>query len=145
MDFLSGPDIQFPVFFIIPVMLMAWYYSSTWAMVTAVVMSGVRLIFHWYWHFPAEVFPAVLNTGMRGVVLIAVAFLTGHMALVVRMLRRRVAELEGQMPVCHECGLIRQEDGTWVDLGRLTPKPRPLCPQCEERQYSLNSEPPPAE
>ncbi|WP_069961913.1 hypothetical protein [Lacunisphaera limnophila] len=136
-DFVLGPYIQFPVFFVVPVMLAAWHYNVAWAVLIALAMAGVRFLYHWYWNFPLEVMPATLNTVMRALVLILVAWATARTALLVRRLRKRVEELEAQLPVCKGCGVIRGEDGAWVEVGSLPAKASLHCPTCEEKQYGL--------
>jgi hypothetical protein len=136
-DFCLGPYIQFPVFFVVPVMLIAWYYNTGWAVVVALAMAGGRFLVHWYWKFPMEVMPAAVNTVMRGAVLVVIAYATASTALLVRRLRQRISELEGQLPVCQGCGLIQSTETAWVDAGTLPRKARCLCPACEERRYGI--------
>ena len=45
-DFLSGPIIQFPALFIIPVSLAAWYNGRVWGLALALALPLVRLSFH---------------------------------------------------------------------------------------------------
>lgn len=138
-DFALGPYIQFPVFFVVPVMLMAWYYNTAWAVAVALILAGGRFLFHWHWQFPIEVMPAAVNTVMRGLVFVVIAYVTAGTAVLVRRLRQRIAELEAQLPVCAECGLVQSDGSKWVDAGELPPKPRCLCPSCEERRYGMLS------
>lgn len=138
-DFCLGPYIQFPVFFVIPVMLIAWYYNTGWAVAVAVAMAVGRFAFHWYWKFPMEVMPAAVNTVMRGIILVLIAYVTASTALLVRRLRQRVADLEAQLPVCEDCGLIQSGEADWVDAHELKPRGRCFCPTCEEKRYSLRS------
>jgi hypothetical protein len=137
MDFGLGPYIQFPVFFVVPVMLTAWFYNTAWAVAVALILAGGRFLFHWYWQFPVEVMPAALNTVMRGLVFVVIAYVTASTAVLVRRLRGRISELEAQLPVCPECGLVQNDGSKWVDAGVLPPKPRCLCPSCEERRYGM--------
>lgn len=137
-DFCLGPYIQFPVFFVVPVMLIAWYYNTGWAVAVALAMAGGRFLFHWYWDFPVELMPAALNTVMRGVVLVVIAYLTASTAILVRRLRQRIRDLEAQLPVCEECGVLQNDTGQWVDAGVMPPKAPCLCPVCEERRYGMS-------
>jgi hypothetical protein len=70
------------------------------------------------------------------VVFVVIALATGAAALRMRRLIQRVRQLERQLPVCRACGVIRREDGEWVQLATLpSPRSHCMCPACEEKHY----------
>jgi hypothetical protein len=141
-DFVVGPYIQFPVFFVLPVMVAAWTTGVGWAFSLALFMAVARFFCHWYWDFPMDYMPAVVNNLMRFSVLIVVAYATARIAKLVRDLRQRVDQLERLLPVCRDCGLIRNEDGTWVPVNSLqqaTKISQTVCPHCEDKRYGSYS------
>ncbi len=134
LDFLSGPTLQFPVFFVVPVMLAAWFHGAGLAIRLAIGLALARFACHWVWGFPIEVMPAILNNVMRGVALIGLAYVTAVIALRMNALRARVNQLEARLPICPGCGLVRDEAGAWLPLADLpVPRSRPSCAACEER------------
>lgn len=134
LDFFSGPNLQFPVFFVIPVMLAAWYHGAGLAIRLSIGLAVARFTCHWIWGFPIEVLPAILNNVMRGGVLAGLAYVTALSAFRMNALRARVNQLEARLPICPGCGLVRDEGGAWVPLTDLpVPRSRPSCAACEER------------
>lgn len=135
-DFMAGPQIQFGFFHVVPVMLAAWYHGAWLGIAVAVVMTATRFTFHWMWDFPMALVPTVINSGIRLVILSGVGGVCAAMSHYVRGLRARITRLEGQLPVCVSCGVIRREDGSWVEVSSLPPPSKHLlCPRCEERHY----------
>jgi hypothetical protein len=134
LDFFSGPTLQFPVFFVVPVMLAAWYHGAGLAIRLALGLALARFACHWIWGFPLELFPAILNNVMRGSVLAGLAYVTALVAYRMNSLRNRVGQLEARLPICPGCGLVRDEAGAWVPLADLpVPASRPSCAACEDR------------
>jgi len=82
--------------------------------------------------------PAVVNNLMRFSVLIVVAYATARIAKLVRDLRHRVDQLERLLPVCRDCGMIRNEEGAWVPVHSLPQtglKSTTICPACQDKNY----------
>jgi len=141
-DLLLGPTLGLPVFFIVPVMLAAWFSGVRLAVTLAVFLAVFRFFVHWAWQFPLELLPAVVNNVMRCVTFVAVGYVTARAAKLIRDLRTRVELLEQQLPVCKGCGVIKRPDGSWGALESLPetpPERRPLCPACEEKHYGAYS------
>lgn len=134
-DLLAGPYVQFPVFFVIPVMLAAWSSGPTFALGMAMCLAFARFLCHWLWDFPMDLMPAVVNNLMRVTVLGILAYATAKTAQLIRSMRERIALLERQLPICPGCGLIRDKEGQWVLLESLpvVKEQKPRCTACEER------------
>jgi hypothetical protein len=65
LDFASGPFIQFPVLFILPIILCAWWHGGRPAVLLGLLLTAARFWFNWIWGFPLEFAPAVVNTVLR--------------------------------------------------------------------------------
>lgn len=137
LDYLSGPVIQFPAVFVIPVSLAAWYNGRWWGAVLAVVLPLVRLYFTTILNAPWSFTDAAVNAGIRIIVLGSFAFLVDRVAVQGVALNKRVQILEGMLPICPMCKRIRDERETWHPLdepyvlsqaeGRISHE---VCPDC---------------
>ena len=137
LDFYAGPDIRFPIFYVFPVMLAAWRFDFRTAAKLAVAMTVMRFLFNWAWGFPQGLVQMATNILIQLVSLLMVAYLSETIAGQDRMLRQRVRELEGLLPLCQSCDTIRTEAGQWQSLDSYAAteaKPRPLCPTCSEKE-----------
>ena len=141
-DFLLGPYIAFPVFYVLPVMLAAWHHGPRLALAMAVAMPGVRLGYNHYWDVPWASFEAWINCGSRIAVLSTIAVLTARTAAQTRELAREVRMLEGLLPICSHCKRIRDEGNRWERLeqyisarsqARFT---HSICPGCLHHHYA---------
>jgi hypothetical protein len=89
-DYLSGPIIQFPALFIIPVSLAAWYNGSVWGLSLAIALPLVRLYFTTILDAPWSFTEAAINAAIRMTVLGAFAVLVDLIAVQARALSARV-------------------------------------------------------
>ena len=115
-DFLAGPYLLFPIFYIFPVLLVAWHSRLHSALILAGVLSFARLGFQFHWGLQNGLVPALLNTAIRLLVLALLAALTVRVAIQTRELRQRVSLLEGILPICGFCKDIRDDTGEWTRL-----------------------------
>jgi uncharacterized membrane protein len=136
LDYLSGPVIQFPAAFVIPVSLAAWYNGWRWGVALAVVLPLVRLYFTTILDAPWSFTEAAINAGIRVAVLGFFAVLIDRVAIQAVALSTRVQILEGMLPVCAVCKRIRDERETWQPLEQYVlseSKDRishEVCPDC---------------
>ena len=140
-DFIAGPQYAVSIFFVLPVIWAAWHLGLVFACWLAVVFSLMRFGCNWWWGFPLDFSPAVINNVLRGIVLILVAILTERLAAQFRQMRQRMKRLEARLPVCQGCGLVQRRDGQW---GRLDDDSalaesalKQLCPECEQKRYGV--------
>jgi hypothetical protein len=140
-DYAAGPSIEFPIAFIFPVALAAWHRGVGWGLFFAVVQPVARFGFNFYWGalWPLQV--AAINLGIRVSMLCAFAFLVAHAA----GQRRRIAALEGLLPVCAWCKRIRDEHDVWQPLDTYLSRRAELslthgiCPDCMGKVVQGNS------
>ena len=146
-DWLSGYELQFFIFYFLPVGITAWTCGAGGAYALAVVSAAV-------W-FTADLFSghpyshpsyAYWNTGIRLVSFVIVA----HSMARIRMLlsaQRKIADdlqkamsevktLTGLLPICANCKKIRDDSGYWHQIETFIEKhsdaqfTHGLCQQC---------------
>ena len=115
-DYFTSAYLLFPIFFIIPVLLVAWHGKLSHAMGFVIVLCAARLAFHLHWGLPWGMGAALFNTAIRLVVLGLLAVLTSRVSRQTTEMRRRVRLLEGMLPICGFCKDIRDDSGQWVQL-----------------------------
>jgi hypothetical protein len=136
LDYLLGPLIQFPIFYLIPVALSAWFDGVAASLALAVGLPLVRLYLMSQWDFPLGVQTAFINAAIRIVVLSSVAVVTSRTARQTRLLALEVDVLEGLLPICAHCKKIRDESGEWQRLERYITQrsaaefTHGICPEC---------------
>ena len=136
LDYVSGPVIQFPAVFIIPVSLAAWYNGRLWGIALSVGLPLVRLYFTTILDTPWSFTEAAINAGIRVAVLGFLAILIDRVAIQSAALSTRVAVLEGLLPVCAVCKRIRDERETWHPLEQYVLSAskdgihHEVCPDC---------------
>ncbi len=141
LDFSVGPYIAFPITYIVPVAVSAWFCRSYYAYFLAIVQPLIRLTFPFSWHAPWSLNAAVINTGIRVIVLVLLAYLISRTARQTRQLARRVNLLEGILPICSLCKKIRDQHDNWQPVEVYVSNrsealfSHSLCPDCLKRDY----------
>ena len=132
-DYHVGPTIHFPVLFILPIVLAAWFSGRTAALVLSVVLPTARLFygsFAWEDWFSGH---AVINVLIRISVFSLLALLTAF-AADVRVLR-------GMLAICGHCKKIRDAQGSWLTLEGYMERhseaifSHGICPDCLQHHY----------
>jgi hypothetical protein len=148
-DYATGPKPQFPVFYIIPVTLAAWY-SGRWS---AVALGTTIPLFHalflmMLWKPSESRAMLVAMTAARGTVVIAMGLWFARLSEYERDLRHQVRTLEGLLPICAFCKRIRNEAGHWDRLEAFIAArsearfSHAFCPSCWKTHYSELGDPP---
>ena len=141
LDLFMGPYIVFPITFIIPVAVSAWFCRSYYACFLAIIQPLIRLGFPFSWQTPWNVTDAIINTVIRIAVLLFFAYLISRTARQTRELARRVNLLEGILPICSLCKKIRDARGDWQPVEIYVSNrsealfSQSLCPDCLKRDY----------
>src|SRR5438874_8359102 len=95
-DYVTGPTTQYPVVYVIPVTLAAWYSGRWAALVLAIAMPLVHLVFVMaLWKQAGSMATLVATTTIRGAVVIAMALWFARLSEHERELLRHVQTLEG--------------------------------------------------
>jgi hypothetical protein len=141
LDYMTGPFIQFPVAFVIPVVLAAWFGHARLSYFLAVIQPLMRLAFTFVWHMSWNHNYSSLNCVIRIGVLIFIAYLAGRTARQTRQLEKEVKLLEGLLPVCSYCKKIRDENNQWQQIesyiaGHSSATfTHGICPECTRRYF----------
>lgn len=152
-DYFTGPAINFPILYLVPVMLAASYSGLRLALFLAVLMPLSRIYFVTRWGVPYLEMYLGANTITRIVILVLLAVLTERVARQMRLLAREVQQLTGLLPICAFCKKIRTGDNEWVQIERyITDHSQAefshgYCPECAEKHFGefLKSRKRPAE
>lgn len=115
-DFYTGKYIRFPILYIIPVGIAAWYNQKTMAYGLAVFLSLARFGFHVPWHETESLFSAGINACVRISTLAIYAYLVDRTSWQTRELKNRVKLLEGILPICASCNKIRNKEGKYEKI-----------------------------
>lgn len=141
-DYLTGPKPQFPVVYVIPVTLAAWYSGRWPAVALAVAMPLVHVVLLVaLWKQPGSMATLVATTTIRGAVIMAMALWFARLSEHERELHRHVQTLEGLLPICSFCKSIRNESGEWMRLEAFISErseaqfSHGFCPSCWRTHY----------
>jgi hypothetical protein len=144
-DYLMSTTAQFPVVYVLPVILAAWYSGMWPAMCLAIAVPIFRLFFLVMPVQPSEDMGTLaLATAFRGVVIVFLALWFARLADFERSLERRVDVLEGLLPICAYCKSIRNDAGEWERLEKYISRrseakfSHGVCPSCSQKHYSAD-------
>jgi hypothetical protein len=120
MDFAGGPGSQFPVAYVIPVALAAWY-SGRWpalALAVGIPLAHVAFLVTSSYQAGAlgQVAAPIGETIFRAAVIFVMALWFARLSEHERALERHVQRLEGLLPICSFCKSIRNKAGEWETL-----------------------------
>ena len=111
-DLLTGPFLLFPIFFVLPVSLSAWFSSTRLAYALAVLLPFGRFLIAKYIDMPAPLIFMVANALLRVGVLVFMAFLVGRTARQTKALQERFT---GLVTVCAWSRTIEYQ-GEWISF-----------------------------
>jgi hypothetical protein len=147
LDFLTGPSATFPVLYVLPVCLAAWY-SGRWpalALAVAVPLARLAALVE---RTPSQDLPTLaFATLLRGVVIVFLALWFARLSDLERDLDRQVKVLEGMLPICSFCKSIRGQGGDWEPLEDYISRwseaefSHGVCPSCLTKHYPTFSDP----
>jgi hypothetical protein len=141
-DIVTGPYIQFPILFVVPVGLAGWYLGRRAGIWFAVALVALRLLI--VLEFEAHVTPAwaaLVNATIRVSLLVALALLLDMVSRQKATLAERVEALEGILPICSFCKKIRKPDGSWEQIESYVSHRSParfshgFCEECGRIHY----------
>ena len=112
-DYATGKYVMFPILFVVPVMLAAWFSAKRTAYALAVVLPLGRLAIASLFDKPDPFVFLATNALIRMAVLGLLAFLVARTARQTKELARRVKQLEGILPICMFCKRIRDGQENW--------------------------------
>lgn len=141
-DYSSGPFVQFPFLFLIPISLAAWYSGWQTAVALAITLPLARLLFaELLWSVPWPLAVTLVNTAVKAFVFVVFALVVDRIA----RLQREVKILRGFLPICSYCKKIRSETGSWQQLEQYISDhseahfTHSLCPSCQSEHYGIDT------
>jgi hypothetical protein len=147
LDWLSGYDLNFFVFYFFPIFIAAWFLGAIGAVIFALFCSVV-----WFaadvltGHTQASAIHAVWNTMIRLIAFFSIGWSISSLKQIVdhekesaEKLRKSLSEiklLQAFLPICAQCKKIRDEQGVWQQLESYisehgnTQFSHSYCPEC---------------
>ena len=144
-DYQTGPFIQFPFLYILPVLFSTWYNGIRWGLGFATVLPMGRLYFNTIWSIPWTMVDGTINAVIRISVLSLLAFLVHKVAVQTKAKEKEVKLLEGLLPICASCKKIRDEKNEWQVLEAYITKhseasfTHGVCPDCAKKLYGVDT------
>lgn len=141
LDLVTGPYLMFPIFFVIPVTLAAWFVRWPLAVSLGVLLPIGRLFIALYVDHPTPTAFTYVNALIRILVLGFIAVLVSRTARQTRALRQELKLLEGILPICMFCKRIRDEQQQWQPLESYISQhseadfSHGLCLECARKHY----------
>ena len=149
-DFATGPFVQFPLLFLIPIAYAAWRSGWIWGMGLAVFLSLMRALFVPLWGVPWTMSDTVVNTTIRIATFCLFALLIDRASQQTKELRREVRTLRGLLSICSFCKRIRIDGDKWEQIETYVSErsearfSHGVCPECVREHYAdLVDEPTP--
>ena len=140
-DFATGKYVMFPILFVVPVMLAAWFSAKRTAYALAVVLPLGRLAIASLFDKPDPFVFLALNALIRMAVLGLLAYLVARTARQTKELAQRVKQLEGILPICMFCKRIRDGQENWHPLEVYISQhskanfSHGICADCAKKHY----------
>jgi hypothetical protein len=140
-DYITGPLVQFPILYLIPIGLASWYNGRVWGLIFAFGMPLIRFYFSNLWEAPWTIFEATINASIRIFVFTIFAYLVDRIVTQKRDLEKEVHILRGILPICSFCKKIRDKDEKWIALEKYITEhseagfSHGLCPECAQKHY----------
>ncbi len=143
LDFVTGPLVEFPIAYIIPVVLAAQFSNPRLSYGLAVIQPLVRFGFVFIWEPTPNLTVTIVNTVIRVAVLLTIAYFINRTV----RLSREVQRLEGLLPICSFCKKIRTEQNEWQHVETYISKhsqadfTHGICPDCAYKHYGYTGKP----
>ncbi len=141
-DYRTGIYTEFPVGYVIPVAIAAWYSGRGPALALAIVNPVVHLGFQLVlWPQTGSLAILLLATTLRCAAICVLAVWVSRLSEHERELYRHVETLEGLLPICSFCKSIRNDSGEWERLEKYISKrsdaqfSHGFCPSCQRIHY----------
>ena len=136
-DFATGPFIQFPILFVIPVALATASHGRLGGILVGITLPLITFLFFLRWELPAPLGLEVLDTMVDMVILVGIALLIEQ---IIRQ-QREIRVLQGMLPICGFCKRIRDDSGGWHQLESYITRhsaaqfSHTFCPECGRQHY----------
>ena len=142
LDYHSGREISFGVFYFLPIWLVTWHFHLRAGIIFAVLSALVWLTVE---NASGVTYSSVLvlywNGASRLVYFLTFAFLLSNLGEKLRQSRQEVKRLSSLLPICASCKKIRDEKGQWHQIESYirdhsdTDFSHGVCSDCAKKLY----------
>lgn len=156
MDYITGLQLEFSAFYILPVLLAAWFAGRKWALALALANAlAWNLVDHWAGHPHPNFLYALWEFMNHALVYLLVAATVGGLRIAIARQRalnlelsqavEEVGELKGLLPVCAWCHKVRDDQGYWgqletyIEARTQASFTHGICPDCQARVMAERS------
>jgi hypothetical protein len=126
-DWASGNELQFFVFYFVPVAIAGWTCNSARAYFIAVLSAVVWFVAAWFSGQPyTHISYTIWNTAIRLVAFLILGYATLRIKVLLVNERKLSSELQktlsevktltGLLPICANCKKIRNDEGYWQQI-----------------------------
>jgi hypothetical protein len=140
-EYATGLHHQFPLLYVIPVSLSAWYSGKWPALALAMTVPSAHLVFLAPDSSGSDLAAAAAQTAFRTTIVIVMVLWFARLSEYEHALERKVQVLEGLLPICSFCKSIKNEAGEWERLeGYISRRSETqfshgVCPSCQGIHY----------
>jgi hypothetical protein len=142
MDYITGREISFGVFYFLPIWLVTWYFrrgaSVLFSFLCALVWLAVDEAGDAQY---SSAFIPFWNAAVRLVYFLTFTFLLTSLREKLRHSRQEIRKLSSLLPICASCKKIRDDQGRWHPLETYisghsdTDFSHGICPDCARKIY----------
>ena len=137
LDLLTGPQVLFPILYVVPVTVTGWLNKGLLAYFLAGALPVARFLFFLRWDQTDSLYLLAVNTIIRMAALLIIAYLVNRTAIQ----SRRVHLLEGLLKICSSCKRIQNEKGEYESVEKYISGhsavqfSHGLCVECVRKLY----------
>jgi len=147
LDYLTGNEISFSIFYILPVFGTSWLVGRRWGVVLALVSSFLWLLADLYSgpHFSHYLIP-VWNALVRLVFFFVIGVSVPFLRLELAHSMKAIDRLTSLLPVCAWCRNIRNDTGDWSTMEEFlehhtnSEVTHGICPVCIAKYFPRQAE-----
>ena len=151
-DYITGYELGFFVFYFAPIAVAAWKLSSTGSYLISILSAGVWFLSDTLSAHPySSIFFAFWEMAIRLVSFLIIAYTTSKIRFLLTEERKlstdlkdalnQIKTLSGLLPICASCKKIRDDKGYWNQLEAYIRDhseaefTHSICPDCMKRLY----------
>jgi len=134
--------IQFPITFMLPVSLAAWFCGRRWGVGLGILLSLIRAFYvAALWSTLQSAAEIAINAAIRIAVFVTFALLLDTVAQRDRVLEAEAIALKQLLAICAWCKKVRTEDQDWTSIESYLLEHNSqevtsgICPECRETEF----------
>jgi K+-sensing histidine kinase KdpD len=113
-DWVTGPELTFFVFYFLPVAMVSWRINAMSSYVVGLFCALVWFLVDRYsGHMYTKQWIEFWNVAMRLIAFIVIGYMVGRIQSLLAVARKEVKILSGLLPICAKCKKIRDDKGYW--------------------------------